>query len=263
VFDNVSGIVRSSTLAGLLTNPTFQGRRLGTGRLVEAINDRLWVITGNNAVLGGDLPRRSLHVRLDPGMPNPESRTRFVIPDFEGWVREHRGELLWALLVMVRSWVANGSPIPSEVRGDSYGRWAAVVGGILANAGVPGTFDDPAATQTTDPETEEWERFLSRAYDVFGDHAWTAKSLLDMVQNPAEVMLQTTSAKPIPFEYLPDALLDGKVVLAPSTLARKLGKFLQFRQGRWFGAFSVVRGPATEGAKMAVWKIRRYGASEE
>src|SRR3954454_15234683 len=40
--DNVSGTLRSSTMSGLLTSPTWGDRPLGVTDWVETPNDRLW-----------------------------------------------------------------------------------------------------------------------------------------------------------------------------------------------------------------------------
>lgn len=114
-FDNVTGVLRSSVLAGLLTSNRFDDRRLGSQTMISRPNDRLWVITGNNLALGGDIPRRALRVTIDPGVPEPEKRTDFAIPQLERWAHEHRGELLGALLTLIRSWVVAGRP--AERRG--------------------------------------------------------------------------------------------------------------------------------------------------
>jgi hypothetical protein len=253
VFDNVTGVVRSATLAGLLTSNTFQGRRLGTGTLVEAANDRLWIVTGNNAALGGDLPRRSLRVRIDPRVPHPERRTQFAIADFEGWVREHRGDLLWSLLTLVRHWVSVGSPVPDQVRADSYGRWDAVVGSILACAGYGGIFDDPAANEDVDPDFEEWAALLAGIESVFGGNTWTAKDVLQRVR-PLGIDIDPTGLKPLPFDILPGSMLDGRAAtVSPATLGRTFGRHLRNREGRWFGPLSVRR--AGDGRDSILWVL--------
>lgn len=256
VFDNVTGLVRSPTLAGLLTSPTFQGRRLGSSTVIEADNDRLWVITANNAALSGDLGRRNARVRIDPGVPNPELRTQFVISDFEGWVRGHRGELLWALLVLVRAWVVRGMPLFEEPAGDSYGRWITVVRSILQTAGIPGTFDDTSTrAEAVDPEADDFRQFLEVVHEVMGDRSWTAKSLLSLVRHPA--MPDDVPGKPIPFDALPADLLRGKHTVEPSTLAGTLSRWLTNRKGRFYGDLCVKQvGSRT---KLGVtWTTERY-----
>lgn len=256
VFDNVTGMVKSPALTGLLTSPTFEGRRLGTGTLVQTVNDRLWVITGNNAALGGDLTRRSLRIRIDPGVPNPERRTQFTIADFETWTREHRGDLLWSLLVLVRHWVASGSPMPAEIRQDSYGTWSAVVGSILAAAGIPGVFDDEdTTTQSRDVDFEEWSAFFETLYSVVGNGAWTTKTILDQVQ---PLGWDGMEQRPIPYDALPGGLLEGRHgnATAPALLGRSLGRWLANREGRWFGDLTVRR--ASIAHKQQMWRLERF-----
>src|SRR5690606_25474024 len=160
VLDNVTGVLKSSTLAGLLTSAQWDDRPLGSTSWIRATNDRIWVITGNNINIGGDLPRRTIRTVIDPGQPNPELRTGFAIPDLEGWVREKRGELLAALLTIVRSWVVAGMPLPAERASDGYTRWVRVVSGILAHAGIPGTFDDRSTQVEVGTDDDEWATFL-------------------------------------------------------------------------------------------------------
>lgn len=69
---------------------------------------RLWSVTGNNLQLAGDMARRGLWVTIDPGMPQPWTRTGFHYTDLPGWIREHRGEVLAAMLTLARAWVAAG-----------------------------------------------------------------------------------------------------------------------------------------------------------
>jgi hypothetical protein len=256
VFDNVDGIVRSPLLAGLLTSPTFMARRLGSTATIEATNDRLWLMTANNATLSGDLGRRNIRVRIDPGVEHPEARSDFAIPDFEGFVREHRGELLWALLVLIRNWIVRGAPLPAEVAKDSYGRWIGSLRGILYTAGVPGNVDDPSTRdQAHDPEQEEHREFFEAIYAAFGSGAWTAKDLLAKVSSD---LVEMDPLRPIPYGSLPGWLLgDRRAGAALTSLSRKLGNGLRVRKGRWYGGYRAV--PVGESHKVAKWQIQRAG----
>lgn len=253
VFDNVEGIVRSPLLAGLLTSPTFSMRRLGSSTRIEATNDRLWVMTANNAVLSGDLGRRNVRIRIDPGVPNPELRTGFAIDNFDGFVREHRPDLLWSLLVLARHWVIRGRQFTGAPTQDSYGRWIASLRGILFAAGIPGNVDDPSTkTDAHDPEADEFAAFLEAVYGRFGAHPWTTKELLQQVCHPA---MNGDPNRPIAFEDLPEWLTKNYKGGDPVTLARSLGKGIQFRQGRYFGRLQIVRAGQDGHSKTWNWRL--------
>ena len=114
IFDNLAEgeVIASPVLANLLTNPMWSSRILGKSGVGVWPNDRLWMATGNNLRVGGDIASRAVCVRLKPAAPHPEGRTGFQIPDLQGWIKDpgHRAELLWRLLVLVADWVAAGHP---------------------------------------------------------------------------------------------------------------------------------------------------------
>lgn len=236
MFDNVSGMVRSSTLAGLLTSERFVTRRLGTNQIIDLPNDRLWLITSNNATVGGDIARRALRVMIDPGVPDPERRSGFAITDFEGWVRQRRGDLLWALLTLIRGWFAAGAPLAFDGTGDSYARWRQVVGGILRWAGVPGGFDGRQEWSTVeDEEAAELGEFIATVRAEFGSRPWTTKDILAKV-SPMEDTLPT---HPIPINSLPTPVLKG--FRGPvHLLGRALGRWVAYRKGRFVGTARIV-----------------------
>ena len=97
-FDNVRGKVVSSILDGLLTTADWSDRNLGKAQELPTLrNDRLWIVTSNNATLGGDLARRILPVKIDPNRPHPHLR-EFRIENLKQHVTAHRGAILAAML---------------------------------------------------------------------------------------------------------------------------------------------------------------------
>jgi putative DNA primase/helicase len=97
----------------------------------------VWICTAINPSLGDEIARRIARVRIDPQMETPWERTGFRHPDLRQWVRNHRGELLWAMLTLIRHWAIQGRPQGDELMG-SYESWAEVIGGILKAADIPG-----------------------------------------------------------------------------------------------------------------------------
>lgn len=236
-FDNVTGVVRSSVVAALLTSARWDDRKLGANELISARNDRLWVVTGNNLTLGGDLARRAIRVTIDPDVPDPHLRTDFAIADLESFTREHRGAIIAALLTLVRAWIVAGRPVPERKGTDSYSHWIQTISGILANAGIEGTFANPeSAGQDIGVDDEEWLDFLTAVYDVFGSESWTVKDLIVHLDNGNLIQ-----AAPIPLDALPTVLAEKarRTDIGTAGIAKSLGRWLRNREGRWAGRLSV------------------------
>lgn len=255
-FDNVTGVLKSSVLDGLLTSPEWSDRRLGVNEMVTLPNDRLWVVTGNNVHIGGDLERRTLWVTINAGMERPEERTDFSIPDLEGWVRQHRGDLLWALLTLVRAWVAAGSPEPDRPTSDSFGRWVAVLRGILDVAGLEGVVGHAESIQkAADPEDEEWATFLAAVYRNAGSAPWTVKDLLAVVWDENEDFQEVRhDDRSIKSGDLPGDIGE-KVKWGKVSAAKSLGKWLGNRNGRWADGLSAQMVPAASKKHAKQWRV--------
>lgn len=225
VLDNVSGVLKSAVLAGLLTaDGEIQERELGKSSNLTYTNDRVWVVTGNNMSLGGDLVRRTVTVMIDPDMANPETRTDFAITDLPHWVAEHRNEVLWALLVLVRSWVVSGRPAPVRRQSDGYAAWETAVGGILAHAGVPGGFDQESGKRASaGGDDDGLAALLTHLADKFGEREWSVAEALS--PDGGEMVFDSR-------DWLPGHVLD-RLARSEASGRASFGKWLRFRLGRW------------------------------
>jgi hypothetical protein len=183
-WDNLTGVVRSQVLERLLTEDTWSDRYLGHSRDVTTPNDRLWIATGNNATIGGDLGRRVLVVEIDHKRPDPHLRTDFRITDLAQHLDKHRGELLAAMFTIARAWHVAGQPQDRD-RGDSYATWAGSLRAMLAMAGVPGRFGGETSTiaSKVDPETEEWAAFAASLFEWRKSGPFTAKALVQALSD--------------------------------------------------------------------------------
>lgn len=259
VIDNVSGALKSSTLAGLLTTDQWDDRPLGSTNWTRAHNDRLWTITGNNLSIGGDLPRRTIRTAIDPGMPNPEKRTGFAIGDLEGWTKNRRGDLLHALLTIVRAWVVAGRPMPPEHASDGYARWTRALEGILGHAGIKGGFDHPSTQIAVGTDDDEWALFLAAVHQAYGSDTWTAKALLSDINTGGLVPTGT-----IPVDALPGELGDkaARHPSGPAGISKSLGRWLSNRVGRWAGGLAV-KSAGENRDKVKLWQIVTTEAAGE
>ena len=181
--DNIRGTIYSSELESLLTMRTLTDRELGRSRTITVTNDRLWVVTGNNARIGGDLSRRCLPVALDPRCGDPHKRAFPFDP--AQWLASHRGEYIAALLTVARGWVLAGAQKADPGRSDDYAGWHASMRGMLAWAGVPGTFAEEGGDLAVVSEDDaEWGTFVRELWRVFEDEAFTTADIIKHLGEP-------------------------------------------------------------------------------
>lgn len=254
VFDNVSGIMKSSVFDGLLTSAEWSDRRLGVNVTVELVNDRLWVVTGNNVHIGGDLERRVLWCTINAKMERPEERPpdAFDTPYLDAWARAHRGELLRALLTLVRAWVVAGSPVGEDPTSDSFGHMISVLRGVLDVAAIPGIVGDQASAPTrADPDAEEFSTFLAAVVRVFGHENWTVRELLEKVSSVSAEFAEDDEDR-IHADELPGDI-GARIRSQPGSANKTLGKWLSYRTDRVRDGL-VVRKSGTKKAALK-WQV--------
>lgn len=250
--DNVTGVLKSSTLAGTLTaGQAVSDRVLGKSEMVTTVNDRVWVVTGNNLSLGGDLVRRTIIITIDPNMANPETR-EFAIADLKGWVAAHRNELLWALLVMIRTWVAAGRPLAARAQSDSFAAWEASVAGILSVCGVAGSFDDSSGQKAAaGGDDDGLAQVLEHIWARHAGQSWRVAEVL--TEADADTMVMESR------DWLPAVALD-KLARSEAAGRKSFGHWLRFRLGRWIagsdGHSYVLREAGSERG-VALWRVER------
>jgi hypothetical protein len=248
-FDNVRGQITSGTLDGLISESKFNARQLGgTQDMIDRTNDRVWTITSNNAKLGGDLAKRALWVSINANTAHPENRSGWRHPDLLGWIAEHRGELLAALLTLVRAWIVAGRPAPSEPGTDIWAGWMGTVRAILEFAGVPGMFDRPdSKRQEVSDEDADWDAFLAAVHRVFGEQPWTCRQLLEVTKAATFEGVEV-----LHYDELPGDL--GAKMAYGQNVAKALGRYLGFRAEAWTGAFRILEvGKDRNGVKS--WRV--------
>ncbi len=235
LFDNVPEYtsVDSATLAKLLTSRQWDDRELGTSREINGINDRLWMVTGNSMSFGGDIPSRTVLVRLDANTARPDLRSGFKIPDLNAWLTdpENAARLMRALLVLVADWAAAGARRePFTMR--QFTPWASAAGGFLAHHGVHGLLGNAVALQERDDEGAMWFAFAHEWFEHFGD-AWKLPiELAQSAERPFGIL--GGSADPWHGHFLTDARGNPASPVA-------LGRKLKSKRGAFFGGDSGYR----------------------
>jgi hypothetical protein len=243
VFDNIDHRLQSGALALAVTASTWTDRILGQTKTVTLPVRCTWIVTGNNIQLGGDLPRRCFWVRLDAGTSKPFLRSGFRHPDLKGWVREHRGDLLAALLTIARAWFVAGKPEGLVETLGGFESWADIVGGVLALAGIPGFLQNlDRLYEESDPAQLQWEAFLLAILDSFEHQGFTIKELVELLPENSELT-----------QALPDELADED---RKGSLQRRLGRAFSERVGRRYGSRGLHLVKAgTNRNKVVLWRV--------
>jgi hypothetical protein len=257
IFDNLSEgeAIASPVLANLLTNPVWSARILGKTGMGAWPNERLWMATGNNLRVGGDIASRSVYVRLKPSTPHPEQRSGFAIPDLQGWIKNpsHRAELLWRLLVLVADWVAAGTPRDTGVPAmRQFTPWAHGVGGFLAHHGITGFLGNLDVVRGMDEEDAKWAVFLATWLGRFGT---APVKVADVLANAAVTrdLLAGRDLDPWDGDFITDR--EGRRPRTP----QKLGRILAGQVDRFHGDPPLALRRVHDGHNhSAFYRVERY-----
>jgi DNA primase catalytic core len=223
LLDNIKDGIDSAQLAAAITAERWSDRILGQSRMLDLPNRATWLTTINNAQLTLEIARRSVRVRIDAKVDQPWKRTGFRHDPIRDWVRANRAELVHAVVVLVRGWIAVGSPPSKRVLG-SFESWARVVGGILEHAGVPGFLQDADQLyEAADADGQEWRELVAAWWDKLGPRWVAAGEILTLA--------------------LEKELL-GSIIRDKAAAAQRirLGKALSARRDRQFGACRLIVG---------------------
>lgn len=238
VWDNVMGSFDSAGIASFLTTDSVSGRVLGRSEQIEIPNRALFMMTGNNILLAGELPRRVLTCRLDTGAENPSkvqrdlSATGGLLPD--AYIEQNRPALVTAALTIISAYLQSPAfmfdgCVADDITG-SFEHWDTLARQPIAWLAdkVDGLTDPKQALDANiaiDPEQETLAAVLTGVYEWRADTPFKVRELLDHVSGDFDSVDFTTS------DDLKDALAamcgsDG----IPSNVG--LGKALAFRRDR-------------------------------
>ncbi len=169
--DNINLALDSAALASALTATEYEDRMLGRNETLRLTVRCVWVATANNPTMTTEIARRCVRIRLQPDTDRPYElpATAFHHPQLGEWAETHRTELVHAALTLGRAWIAAGRPRSCLALG-SYEHWAAVMGGILDVAGIPGFLANRAEFyEASDLEGNVWRNFVAAWWEKFAE----------------------------------------------------------------------------------------------
>lgn len=154
-FDNAN-YLDSGELASALTAEVYAARILGVSKMCRVPVQVQWIGSGNNTQLSSELYRRTVDIRMDAKMANPEDRaaTQFRIRNLKEWVREHQATQVRAACTIIQFWVNQGMP-EGDGHKASYETWSKVMSGLFDCISVTGFLDTPKDRRPDDPEGDQ------------------------------------------------------------------------------------------------------------
>jgi hypothetical protein len=233
-----SHVIAGRTLAAILTAEKYSDRLLGGNKLISVTNRFTQVALGNNVEVWGDMKRRIVPARLVPDTEHPEHRTDFRHPDLERWARDHRGELLAAVLTIWRNWIAKGRPEAPAGMG-SFERWSRTVGGALQAAGIGGFRSNTASWLSDSDDDDGWGDHLAQLRDRFGEEWFTVADVAAAI----DAVIAPMKRPPVKRD-------------ADKTMAQQLAYSYRKIRERWHGDLRLVRSETRDSASGGrTWQV--------
>lgn len=256
IIDNVETKLYTPSLAVVLTCTVWEDRILGTNEMITLPNRNVWIATGNNIQLGGDLPRRCFWVRMDAGCAKPwqERDKPFKHPELLEWVDTNRGLILKSILTLARAWIQAKKPKPKKIpKMGGFEGWRDTIGGILEFAGETDFIGNMEQMYLeADTDTPAWEAFFQRWVEIWKlDTEITVADIeerLTFEHDPYNVKKEDGRL----CDILPDILADSWA--GKKNFNRVLGKSLSKMNQRVFtNGLKIMKGSVAHHATQ--WKV--------
>ncbi len=251
VFDNISGAFESDALCVLLTCSTYQDRILGQSENVSIPTQVLVLVSGNNIALKGDLCRRILKCRIDPGTSEPWKRS-FALDPVEYCI-ENRIKMIADALTIIRAGIQRGPRMRDRTA--SFELWSDTVRRsvcLVRNLDLM-SVEDPVeaidAAYSLDPETSKLYALMSAWRDTFGDQR---VKVAELIRKATDTVSSGFDFNPINadlFDAVTEIAGEGR-----SVNSRRLGRWIEKNRGRIVHGLKIVDAGTQDNVR--AWIVR-------
>jgi hypothetical protein len=273
VYDNLEpGALISPGLCAYLTSGTIEDRVLGASKTETVPFRSFFLITGNNVIPEGDLPRRTLLCRIDAGVENAfQGRTFNLNPDEH--CLENRQRMARAALTVLQAYRRSNKPTFGTPFG-SFESWDKMVRQPVLWVGQQGYFPHPlgdsiaaSLAAATKGNVEEvlnvflrwWEAYTGIEYQT---SRGIAQALEITSENPEELSdpQSPASIRETLREEALEGLYDLRVAYKtndgmPRVNTSKLGHFLKAHQGRVISGRRIQKCAADDRTGRSFWRV--------
>lgn len=163
-FDNLVGVLDGGQdLTAVLTSTEWSARELGVTRILKVLTNCMFMFTGNNVSIYGDMNRRALKVKVKPVSATPYRESFGFDPVRE--VAHNRHKLNVAALTIIRAYMVSQQPVGLPPFG-SFEDWSRMVRDPLVWLGYPDIIDGIQENYEDDEETND----LVMLHDIWETH---------------------------------------------------------------------------------------------
>lgn len=263
--DNVEHKLYAAPLAAILTTRVWRERLLGLNEMATLENLTIWILNGNNVTLGGDLPRRIIWSRMDAQEQKPWlQEKKYIHPDILAWTNEKRGDILAAILTVVRYWVQTGKPeVSKEVpRLGGFEKWREIIGGILTSVEFTGFLGNlEEMYEEMDLDGTQWDSFINTWYEKWKSNPVTVSDIIDLVKRENDSACSDYSSGNKLSDNLPDDISDA-ISLHTGSSSKRVGNALRKRRDRFFSNNLRLTSDGQK-HKVALWKVIKIVRKEK
>lgn len=236
ILDNVEGPLEGAALCQTLTATSRSIRVMGLSKIVTAPCTALLVATGNNLTLRGDVVRRAVVCRLDPGTDRPELRQ--FDQNLIAETIDRRAELGAAALTIPLAYILAGRPAIDVAPFGSFDDWSQTVRAALVWAGCADPCQTTARAREADPARQTLHAVMTLWAELFGPAGATAAEAVKRAERD---------------ERLRAALTDVCATTGGSLNPRSLGNWLRHRRDTRAG--QLVLRQRRGAADIARWSV--------
>lgn len=187
--DNVERPLESEPLNIALTQPTFKDRILGQSREFCLPTRTMWTATGNNLAFRGDLTVRVLICHIDAEREHPEER-EFTIRDLPQYLREHRAELVHAILTILRAYHVAGCPEQTMKPWAGFDDWSRTIRAPLLWLGLADPIETRESVTQDAPDHEAAVNLLTALDSAYGGGTFTLAKAIQLSKQADHVDLE-------------------------------------------------------------------------
>jgi putative DNA primase/helicase len=241
--DNCTKPLDHALLCQAVTQTRLSIRILGFSEDRDVTVSALLTMNGNNLVLQGDMPRRSVRCEMDAKVERPELRV-FTGPNIQTEFRRRRGEFVMALLIILRAYQVSGGASTKPALGN-FEMWSRWVRDALIWLGEADPCDSTEVIHAGNPDRQKHEAVVLAWRDQFGlARLVTVRDLIEAA-TPGQFLLQQPSTNQRLYDALLAVAMDQR--RHDSISNDRLGRWLNKVSGKYEQGMRIVRAGSANG----------------